>query len=60
MGHHEGSTNLDSRVYQRENIIERAQKAQKKHWHRLPREVVESLSLAVFQTQVDVVLRDTV
>ena len=29
-------------------------------WHRLPREVVESLSLEVFQNRVDVALRDVV
>ena len=30
------------------------------HWHRLPREAVESLSLEVFKKHVGMVLRDTV
>jgi len=31
-----------------------------RQWHRLPREVVESLSLEVFKSRVDAALRDVV
>jgi len=31
-----------------------------RHWHRLPRELVEALSLEVFEKRADIVLRDRV
>ena len=43
------------RLNMRKNFPERAVL----QWHRLPREVVESPSLEVFQSRVDVALRDT-